>query len=136
MKTLAAAVLGLAVLVAGLAAAQPPPSQPKHAARTGRSCFWKRDVQNFAAVDDRNVYLRVGVNDVWDLKLFPGCLNLDWIYHLGIRTLGSPNVCEGPTPNVELFPRDTGLGFQRCQVTYVRKLTPAEVAALPKAARP
>jgi hypothetical protein len=93
-------------------------------------------VNNFAAHDDHAVYLRVGVNQVYELKMFGNCFDLSWLHRLGIRAIDGSDICEGDAANVELFTRDIATGPQRCPVTSVRKLTPPEVAALPKDARP
>jgi hypothetical protein len=93
-------------------------------------------VTNFAAHDDKAVYIRVGSRRVYELKLFGNCLEMSWVHSLALRTFGDSNVCEGSNPNLELFTRDIATGRQRCPVTSVRELDPQEVAALPKDARP
>ena len=138
MKKSLAALASLAVLSAAAVAppaeravAQPAPPRPAPA------CFWIRNVDGFAANDTRTLYLRVGMNQVWELKLFANCLNLDWVHHLGIRNRGAgSNVCEGPNPGIDIVVRDVAIGRQSCAVTGVRRLSPDEIAALPKNARP
>ena len=100
------------------------------------SCFWANRVENFAAVDDQNLYLRVGPHDVYQAKLFSTCLDIAWVHHLGLASRCSSLICEGPNLDVDVIVRDVGLGRQRCPVTNIRKLTPDEVAALPPGARP
>ena len=133
MKTLATAALAL-TLIAGGAAAQPAPAAnppPAH-----QACFWKQDVSGFAAHDDSALYLRVSVRDVYELKMFGNCFDLSWLQHIGLETHGMSDICEGTNPDVDVIAHDIATGRQRCPVTSVRKLTPAEVAALPKDARP
>ncbi|HEY1426654.1 MAG TPA: DUF6491 family protein [Caulobacteraceae bacterium] len=134
--TLAPAALALAAALSVSAAAQPPPAAP--AVRpSAPACFWIRDVNNFAAVDTTTLYVRVGVSQVWRLNLFADCFNLDWVHGIGLRNRGAGgSVCEGRTPGLEVVVRDVAVGRQRCPVTDVRRLTPAEIAALPKGARP
>lgn len=135
MKTLVSslAALAAAMLVAGAAAAAPAPAAnpPTHGA-----CFWQQNVTNFAAHDNSALYLRVGARDVYELKMFGNCFDLSWLHHIGLHSHGSSNVCEGSNPDLEVIVHETGIGRQRCPVTSVRKLTPEEVAALPKDARP
>jgi hypothetical protein len=132
MKTIAAA---LAVsLIAAAAVADPTPAT--NPAPSRQSCFWQQNVTNFAAHDDSAIYLRVGVRDVYELKMFGNCFDLSWLQHIGLQTHGMSDICEGANPDVDVVVRDIGVGRQRCPVTSVRKLTPAEVAALPKDARP
>jgi hypothetical protein len=139
MKTPAPAVFAFAAALAVSATAQPNPgpnvSPPAHAPR---ACFWTRMVSNFAAVNESTVYVRVGVSQVFELKLFSDCLDLDWVHRIALRSVdgGESDICEGPNPGVDVVVREIAIGRQRCPVTGVRKLTPAEVAALPKGARP
>jgi len=138
MKKNLAALVSLAAISAAAVVAPPAErvmAQP--AAKASPACFWIRNVDGFAANDTTTLYLRVGMNQVWELKLFANCLNLDWVHHLGIRNRGAgSNICEGPNPGIDVVVRDVGIGHQSCPVTGVRKLTPDEVAALPKNARP
>ena len=137
-KSLAALASIVAVSAAAVVAlpAERVVAQPA-APKASPACFWIRNVDGFAANDTTTLYLRVGMNQVWELKLFANCLNLDWVHHLGIRNRGAgSNICEGPNPGIDVVVRDIGIGRQSCPVTGVRKLTPDEVAALPKNARP
>ena len=140
MKRFIPAVAAAALLAAGAAPAQPPPPYGPPPRPPPPACFWTSNITNFAASDEQNLYLRVGAREVWQLKLFSNCFNLDWVHHIAIRSrvggFGSANVCEGRNPPVEVWVRDPGFGRQSCQVTFVRKLSPAEAAALPKLARP
>jgi hypothetical protein len=38
--------------------------------------------------------------------------------------------------DAEIITRAQGLGRQRCPISHMRKLTPEEIAALPKGAKP
>jgi hypothetical protein len=135
MKTLSLLSLtaALTMTVSALADAQPPTPPPaKHA----QSCFWQRQIQNFAASDDSTLYVRVGASDIYQLKLFSPCIDLAWDHHLAIVAHGGGDICEGNGLDTEIVAPETGIGHQRCQVTSIRKLAPAEIAALPRDARP
>jgi hypothetical protein len=134
IKSLAPAAFAAAAALALTASADPPPPGPPP--HHGGSCFWERDVTNFAARDDHTVYLRVGGRQVYELKMFGNCFDLSWLHHIGLRTFGSSNVCEGGGAGLELETRDIAAGHQRCPVTSIRKLSPDEIAALPKDAQP
>jgi hypothetical protein len=137
MKILPPAAFVLAAAMALGASAQPPnPIGVPPLARPKPSCFWANRIENFAAVDERNLYLRVGVRDVYQAKLFANCFEIDWVHHIGLVSRGSSLICEGPNLDVDVLVRDVAAGRQRCPVTSIRKLTPDEVAALPKDARP
>jgi Family of unknown function (DUF6491) len=133
MRLLASAAFAVAAMFALAASAQPPGGPP---AKPKPQCFWASRVENFAAVDTQNLYLRVGIKDVYQAKLFATCLDLDWVHNLALISSPSSLICEGPTLNVDVAVRGVATGRQRCPVTNVRKLTPDEVAALPKGARP
>ena len=133
-KTLATATLAFATLAFAAGAPGQPPPGDRHS--HGASCFYVRDVNNFTAPDEETVYLRVGVSQVYRLKLFAQCLDVDWVHHLALFTHSDPWVCEGRGLNVDVGVRQIGLGRQRCPVDDVRKLTPQEVAAIPTRDRP
>lgn len=130
----------LAAFAASAAQAQPQ-SQPQAGAKPASSpprqdsCFNARFVNSFSAPDEETVYVRVGARDVYRLKLFAPCLNVDWTTGVGLKSrTGSDWICQGF--DAELIVPNRGFGPQRCQVSEVKKLTPAEIAALPKKARP
>lgn len=138
MKTLAPVAFALAAALAASATADTTPSHGVGQTKLhGKSCFWAYDVSNFAAHDDQSLYLRVGVHDVYKADLFGTCFDLSWVHsRIALRSRGSSLICEGPNLDVEVIAPDPGMGRQRCPITSIRKLTPAEVAALPKDARP
>ena len=104
----------------------------------GSACFWGHNVDSFSALpDQRTVYLRVGVRQYYELKLFAPCLDIDWDQRIALVARGGGDwICEGSGLNAEIIARATGLGRQRCQVTSVRKLDPDEVSAIPKRYQP
>jgi hypothetical protein len=139
MKTLAPAALALAAVLALDASAQPAPTPPPaKPAKPAQACFWRRSIDGFAAVDDTKLYVRANINDVYELKLFSHCLDLDWVHRVGLESFGAfePFICEGSNPGVDVVVHEVGLGHMRCPIVAVRKLAPPEIAALPKLARP
>jgi hypothetical protein len=139
MKTLAPAAFALAAVLALDASAQPAPAPvPVKPTKTHQACFWRRNIDNFAAANDSTLYVRANISDVYEMKLFAHCFDLDWVHRVGLESIGGfePEICEGPNPGIDVVVRDIGIGRQRCPITAVRKLTPPEIAALPKLARP
>jgi hypothetical protein len=141
----AAAVLAAALVPGALAQAAPagaqtspsssPASAPARSSRPQRACFNVRMIDNFTAPDDSTVYIRANVNEIYRLKLFAPCLNVDWDQSIALQDRsGSSWICD--PMDAELLVHASGIGMQRCPVSELRKLTPAEVAALPKRARP
>ncbi|HEX7759071.1 MAG TPA: DUF6491 family protein [Caulobacteraceae bacterium] len=122
---------GAALALSGLAIQTPAMAKPKN----GDACFYGRMANGFSAPNDRTVYVRAGVRDVYELKLFAPCIDVDWAQHIALRSRSGDFICEGNNVDYEVF-SPSPIGRQRCQVTSVRKLTPVEVAAMPKKDRP
>lgn len=129
MKSItSAAVLGLVIATAACA-----PTAPLSGPSPARQCFRAQDVNGFTAVNDRQVNLRVGVNDIWRLDLFARCPDVDWSLRLGIESRGSSWICSGLDATI-IAP--SPIGPQRCAVQSLRKLTLQEVEALEPKAKP
>jgi hypothetical protein len=128
--TVAAAVAAL--LTMGAAASTPAfaksPAQPSK-----NQCFFTRNADGFAAPDDKTLYVRVGVRDVYQFEMFGTCLDMDWSQKIALVSRASSSICTGMDADVVTR---SPIGPQRCPVRSVRKLTPEEVKALPPKARP
>ena len=100
-----------------------------------QQCFFTRNIENYAVVNDRLLYLRVGVADVYRLDLLMDCPELPFRFRdIEITHTGTSDQVCAP---VDLTIRFRQIAARRiCPVGDMRKLTPAEVAALPKNARP
>jgi hypothetical protein len=131
MKTLASAALAAVALAGVFGGACAAPSSPKGPPPT---CFRNRDVWSWAAPDKRTVNLRVNLHDYYQLKLTIDCGNIDWRnLSIGLQSHGSDWICSGTDVTI-IAPGP--IGPNRCIGTDLRKLTPEEVAALPKNAKP
>lgn len=118
----------IAVLAAGAVQAQPP-------ARAGGSqCFVRRNINGFSAPNDSTVYIRVGVSDVWRLDLMTDCTGLSFHNAFGLEARPATAWICSPL-DATVIVRQTGIS-QRCPVSAMHKLTPDEIAALPKRDRP
>jgi hypothetical protein len=106
---------------------------PAKADKPARQCFWTDRINSFAAPDDKTVNVRVGVKDVYQFELFARCPEIDWNQNIAVRSRGSSYICSGLDAEV-ISP--SSIGPQRCAVRTVRKLTEAEIKALPKHGRP
>jgi hypothetical protein len=96
-------------------------------------CFWTSQVNNFASNDDKIVNLRVGVREVYQLEMFGRCNDIDWTQNIAVVSRGGSQICSGLDATI-IAP--SPIGPQRCPVKTVRKLTEAEIKALPKRSRP
>jgi hypothetical protein len=127
----------LPILALAAAQAAPALAAPAQVAAPAPSaqhqCFYARDIQGFAAQDSMTVNIRVGLKDYYQLRLMASCPDIKWHERLGVLSHGSNFVCSGK--DAELISQ-SAIGPQRCPVRDIRKMTPAEVAGLPKGARP
>lgn len=130
--------IGLAVLAAalmGAGASQIAVAKDKPGAKYDpQQCFYSRNVESFAAPDEHNLYIRVGVRDVYHFEMFGPCPDIDWNQRLALVARPGPWICNGM--DAEVITHQAGLGPQRCLVKNMQKLTPDEIAALPKRAKP
>jgi hypothetical protein len=102
-----------------------------------RACFFSRELSNWRDDDNGLVYLRVGVSDVYELKLLGSCPDLHWAETIGVETrVGSSQICTGLDVNLIVPRGPTTSTPRRCMATSLRKLTPDEVKALPAKLRP
>jgi hypothetical protein len=122
--TAAAAILAGAVFSASAVSAQPSQSH------SSNQCFYTRNINGFQAPNDHTLYVRVGVNDIYRLDLMNDCTGLTFRQGIGLEsTPGDPWICSAIQATVVY--RDTGIR-NICPVNSIHKLSPAEVAALPK----
>lgn len=122
------ALAAAAVLATPLTALADSPAKP-----AARTCFRPGDVQNFSAPDERTVYLRVNRKDVYRLDLYGPCPDVDWAWEIAVQNRGQSWICSPLDATVLVR---TPIGPQRCQVEKMSRVTPEELAALPKRSRP
>jgi len=123
-----------ACLVALFAGSMAAPVAARSPVEPGkRQCFYTGAVSNFTAADDHTLYVRVGVRDVYQFEMLGPCPDMRWSERLALVAKPSPWICSGMDADVVT---PSSIGPQRCAVRSLRKLTPAEVAALPRKARP
>ena len=128
MRTISLAVMAALLAAGATSAAARSPAEPK------RDCFWSQNITNVAAADDEVVNVRVGIKDVYQFEMFGPCRDVDFNTEIAIVPRGgASNICTGM--DAEIISH-SAMGPQRCQIRKIHKLTPAEVAALPKRARP
>ncbi|MET0273997.1 MAG: DUF6491 family protein [Phenylobacterium sp.] len=133
MKIAWAAPVAALLALSAMPQASVAKSPVEPTAKPARSCFWTRNVNNFASSEPSNVYVRVGVKDIYRLEMLGRCPDVDWAQKVALVSRGSSQICEGL--DAEIITQ-TPIGPQRCAVKAVHKLTPEQVAALPRRARP
>lgn len=124
-----AAVLALIAAAAALGAC----SSTKTASNGPRQCFNVNSISNYAAVDRKTVNLRVGVSDYYQVTMLGVCPDINWTQKVAFQATAGSQVCDGLDLTVHV-PGPTGP--QECAADTIRKLTPEEVAALPKGQKP
>ncbi|MDB5425311.1 MAG: hypothetical protein JWQ29_2727 [Phenylobacterium sp.] len=133
-----ASLIGAAALsgAAGPAgqAASGPPGVDAAAKASASQCFYRRDIRNHTVADAHTLYIDVAGRDVFRIQMANACLtaaNSSDPLILTDRT-GSMSVCKP----IDLDLAIKSGGVSHCIVSGISKLTPAEVAALPKKLRP
>ena len=124
MTLAAKSVLALA---AALALAAPAAAQPG-----GKTdCFLTRDMRNHTVADDHTMYVDVGGRAVYRVTMSNNCL--------AAATSSDPMVLRDVASTGRVCHKldfDVSVRGNRCIVDSITKLTPAEVAALPKKLKP
>lgn len=128
--------LAAAGLLASAAHAQGSvPDAKAKPARVDRPCFSLSDWHGWSAPNDKTMYLKVRNRDVYRLDLAHGSNQLTWPgSHLVTIVRGSDRICN--PIDLDLRVSD-GSGFAiPIRAKTITKLTPEEVAAIPKKDRP
>lgn len=116
------------LLLAGCASPQrPAPIQ------AGNGCFYASQVSNFSLADRKTVNFRVGVSDFYQASLIGNCGDIAWTDAIAFDAGPNSLVCSGLGATL-IVPTVTGP--RRCPIQAIRKLTPAEVSALPRGTKP
>ena len=120
--------IAAAALIAGCTA-DSMQRQGQAASATQRQCFLPSHVSSFHPIDHDTVRVDVGASDVYELDFAGVCPEVNWSLQVGIRsTRGTSWVCRGYDAEL-LVPSVSRSGVDRCPVTDVRRLSPAEVEA-------
>jgi hypothetical protein len=136
LKAAAITLLVSAGACADAGARAAPQNDGKTATAEGRSCFRAVDVSSWAAEDRSTVNLRVNIRDFYQVKLLAPCGDIDFSQRIGVRSGGGSDfICTGTGLDIEII-APTPIGRQTCMATSLRRLTPAEVSALPPRQKP
>lgn len=100
----------------------------------GQQCFYADQVDNFRG-DNQTLYVRARNNDVFELKTLGYCADIDFAFGIAfLPNSGINRLCTGDLSRIVVAggmePR------AQCRAQVVKKLTEAEVAALPARSRP
>ena len=134
MKALGLIALATAASLAAISA-HAAPAAPS--GKAPRACFYARNISGWREAGDRDVYLRVGVNDIYHVRLLTSCPDLRFAEAIGLTTRGGSDfVCSGLDVEITVPSTVTHTVPQRCMATELHKLSPDEAKTLPKGQRP
>ncbi len=129
-KTLTRVALGACALaaIAGSAAADPTPNKQS-------SCFFLNEWDGWHAPNDHTLYLRVRINQVYQLDLSSSSNMLTWPdSHLINRVHGDNSVCDPIDLQLSI---SEGHGTEEpLFIKSITKLSPQQIAAIPPRDRP
>lgn len=121
-----ATALSACAPTAGTEGAQTPPR--------GQQCFYADQVENFRG-NNQTLYVRTRSNDVFELQALGFCNDID--FALGIAFLpnaGLNRLCPGDSSRIAVAGGSSPR--QPCRVQVIKRLTEAEIKALPARDRP
>lgn len=129
------AALALA-LAPSIGRAQPP--APAGKAPQASSCFYVNELRSNRALNDHSVILRVNVSDFYRLDFADTCHTLTYPDpKLILSTLGGMDVvCHALDLDVKVAENGPGEIAEPCIPSALHRMTPAEVAAVPKKSLP
>lgn len=109
-------------------------TKPAETASSGRQCFYADQVDNFRG-NNQTLYVRARNKDVFELQTFGFCSDIDFAFGIAfLPNSGINRLCTGDLSRIVIAggasPR------AQCRVQVVKKMTEAEVAALPARDRP
>lgn len=125
----------LTVSLCSMAIAATAQTAPATSKPAKSQCFFSSQWRGWRAPDDRTVYIRVGGRDIYRLDLTSSCPGLRSPGAFLInRVRGGTNICS--PLDLDLRVSQGGHFSTPCLVKSMTKLSPDEVTALPKSARP
>lgn len=129
MRILFAGLIGLAAAAALASCANRGPRDPAlaGAASERRACFYAPHVRGFRQGPGDSIIVNSSSRDYYVLEPYHRCGNINVRMSIRIRPRGSNYICEGYDADLYV---PGPLGPEYCPVRAVRRLTPAEVAAL------
>lgn len=139
-KSAIGAACAAAVLATGMstAAAQDDRGSEwvSNASTSTRACFPARKLQGFAKGEPNTVNLRAGINEVFQLRFQTECWTLQDATSLAVQSRNGATdfICSGS--DAEIVTKGPIGPAQHCVVKEMRKLSLAEIEALPANQRP
>ncbi len=128
---LASILTGAAAMAALLSVCNPALAAAAAKPAAHDSCFFSSSWRSWHAPNDNTIYLRVNVSDIYRVDLSSGSSLLTWpSAHLINIERGSNTICS--PLDLDLRVADTGGMREFLIAKSITKLTPEEVALIPK----
>jgi hypothetical protein len=126
------------LVLAAATAASVPFAAPTGAGAQTRQCFRTSNWEGASAAGPRDLYVHVNVSEIWHLALAqdcPGAMSAGPVSISDVVTGPTNEICSGVDLQITVKPRG-GSHSTACIVKSINKLTPDEIKALPRKARP
>ena len=127
-------MFGAALTIAAPAAAQPPSPHAAAGQSHASDCFYITQLENDRPLNDRSVLMRVNVSDYYRLDFADTCPSLTYPEPKLILTPvgGIGLICHALDLDVKVGQNGPGDFPVPCIPSALHRMTPAEVAAIPK----
>jgi hypothetical protein len=123
------AALAGAVLLPVAADAQPPAQAPKN------ECFFTSQLDNWRAAGDRAIIIKTRANRYYRLDMGARCPALTFPNPVMVNRFRGASICSPLDWDIRIS-QGPGSIAMSCTVSKMTRLSPAEVAALPKGQKP
>jgi len=127
-----------ALTLLGLAMAASAPITTASAQAQTRQCFRAQDWMGTSAGGPRDLYVRIGMKDVWHLGMAQDCPGARYPGAVRISDTvsgGSNEICSGVDLQIKVAPQGSS-NSTYCIVREIDKLSPDQIKALPRKAVP
>lgn len=112
------------------------PGMPAQAQAPTHECFFVREFENWKpGPDDKTMVIRVGVNRFYRLDFANRCQEMSWPDPVMVNKFRGTSICSALDWDIRIGRGQSGMATP-CIVKAMTRMTPAEVAALPKKQKP
>jgi hypothetical protein len=130
-RTLKTGFAGAMILLPMAANAQQPAQSPA----PKNECFFTSQLDNWRAAGDRTIYIKTRANRYYRLDMGARCPALTFPSPIMVNKFRGSSICSPLDWDIRISqgPGSIAMG---CTVSKMTRLTPAEVAAIPKGQKP
>jgi hypothetical protein len=129
--TVRTGLAGATILLPMTAMAQPPAQRPA----PKNECFFTSQLDNWQAAGDRTIYIKTRANRYYRLDMSARCPALTFPNPIMVNTFRGTSICSPLDWDIRISQGPDSIAMS-CTVSKMTRLTPAEVAAIPKGQKP